>query len=49
MGCQYQPGGSDNVGIGKNDPLSEKEACARDVYLMQQLGVNTESFLTKSF
>jgi len=38
---QYQPGGSGNVGIGNFDPLADTDACARDIFLMQQLGVNT--------
>jgi 1,3-beta-glucanosyltransferase GAS4 len=27
--------------VGNFDPLADSEACARDIYLMQQLGVNT--------
>jgi 1,3-beta-glucanosyltransferase GAS4 len=38
---QYQPGGSGNVGVGSFDPLADTDACARDIFLMQQLGVNT--------
>ena len=29
------------MGVGNTDPLSDKDACARDIYLMQKLGVNT--------
>jgi hypothetical protein len=29
------------VGVGNTDPLSDGEACARDIYLMQKLGINT--------
>ena len=39
---QYQPGGSANVGNSTSfDPLGDANACARDVYLFQQLGINT--------
>lgn len=36
----YQPGGSAGFG-GQTDPLSDPNTCARDVYLFQQLGINT--------
>jgi len=39
-GVDYQPGGSSVFKAGK-DPLSDVNACARDIYLFQQLGVNT--------
>jgi len=39
-GIDYQPGGSAAYDR-HSDPLSDTEKCARDVYLMQQLGVNT--------
>ncbi|KAK9460259.1 Glucanosyltransferase-domain-containing protein [Lipomyces oligophaga] len=40
VGVDYQPGGSSGFSDG-SDPLSEVEACARDIYLFQQLGINT--------
>lgn len=39
-GIDYQPGGSAGYD-GSKDPLSDVETCARDIFLMQQLGVNT--------
>ncbi|CAR26849.1 ZYRO0C02926p [Zygosaccharomyces rouxii] len=39
-GVDYQPGGSSEV-TGENDPLSDPSACARDVVLFQDLGINT--------
>lgn len=39
-GVDYQPGGSDKFKAG-SDPLSDRDTCARDIYLMQQLGINT--------
>ncbi|KAK9449393.1 Glucanosyltransferase-domain-containing protein [Limtongia smithiae] len=39
-GVDYQPGGSSTFEEG-TDPLAETEACARDIYLFEQLGVNT--------
>ncbi|CCE61126.1 hypothetical protein TPHA_0A00410 [Tetrapisispora phaffii CBS 4417] len=39
-GVDYQPGGSSEF-TGKGDPLSDPEICARDIYLLQNLGVNT--------
>jgi len=39
-GIDYQPGGSSVFKAG-SDPLSDADACARDVYLFQQLGINT--------
>jgi len=39
-GVDYQPGGSAAVEKGA-DPLSDPEKCARDIYLFQQLGINT--------
>ncbi|KAK9466026.1 Glucanosyltransferase-domain-containing protein [Lipomyces arxii] len=39
-GVDYQPGGSAGFRDGA-DPLSDPDACARDVYLLQNLGVNT--------
>jgi 1,3-beta-glucanosyltransferase GAS4 len=39
---QYQPGGSATVGNNTDfDPLGDVDACARDVYLFQLLGINT--------
>lgn len=35
----YQPGGSAGVNI-YNDPLSDRDKCARDIFLFQHLGVN---------
>lgn len=39
-GVDYQPGGSAAVEKG-SDPLSDPEKCARDIFLFQQLGINT--------
>lgn len=39
-GVDYQPGGSAEFKKGE-DPLSDPEVCARDIYLFQQLGINT--------
>ncbi|ODV87467.1 glycoside hydrolase family 72 protein [[Candida] arabinofermentans NRRL YB-2248] len=39
-GVDYQPGGSSAVNEF-SDPLSDASKCARDVYLFQQLGINT--------
>lgn len=39
-GVDYQPGGSSDVSE-KKDPLSDPEACARDIVLFQELGINT--------
>lgn len=39
-GVDYQPGGSAAY-KGGSDPLSDPEICARDIFLFQQLGVNT--------
>ncbi|QID87864.1 Glycolipid anchored surface protein 4 precursor [Saccharomyces pastorianus] len=39
-GVDYQPGGSSEVNE-KQDPLSNPEACARDILLFQDLGINT--------
>ena len=39
VGVDYQPGGS--VVDSGSDPLSDVSNCQRDVYLMQQLGINT--------
>lgn len=39
-GVDYQPGGSSAV-TGDTDPLSDADKCIRDIYLFQQLGVNT--------
>ncbi|CCH46647.1 putative secreted protein [Wickerhamomyces ciferrii] len=39
-GVDYQPGGSSGVN-DYQDPLSDPNACARDVILFQELGVNT--------
>jgi len=39
-GVDYQPGGSAAHKKGK-DPLSDINTCARDIYLFQQLGINT--------
>lgn len=38
-GVDYQPGGSSAVNEDQ-DPLSDANACARDVILFQELGVN---------
>ncbi|KAK9454504.1 Glucanosyltransferase-domain-containing protein [Dipodascopsis uninucleata] len=39
-GVDYQPGGSSGFGNG-TDPLSDADVCARDIYLLQQLSINT--------
>ncbi|KAK9377259.1 Glucanosyltransferase-domain-containing protein [Lipomyces chichibuensis] len=39
-GVDYQPGGDSNFQDG-SDPLSDPETCARDIFLFQQLGLNT--------
>lgn len=39
-GVDYQPGGSAGF-VGHYDPLSDPHTCARDIFLFQQLGVNT--------
>jgi len=39
-GVDYQPGGSAKVKKG-SDPLSDINKCSRDIYLFQQLGINT--------
>ncbi|CAZ79349.1 unnamed protein product [Tuber melanosporum] len=39
-GVDYQPGGAANVEKG-GDPLTDADKCARDVFLFQQLGINT--------
>ncbi|KAK9321919.1 Glucanosyltransferase-domain-containing protein [Lipomyces orientalis] len=39
-GVDYQPGGSSSFESGA-DPLSDADVCARDIYLLQNLGVNT--------
>lgn len=39
-GVDYQPGGAGAFAKG-HDPLSDVNTCARDIYLMQQLGINT--------
>jgi len=39
-GVDYQPGGSAAHEAGA-DPLSDIDTCARDIYLFQQLGINT--------
>lgn len=39
-GVDYQPGGSSGVS-SENDPLSDIEKCSRDIYLFQNLGINT--------
>ncbi|EDO16924.1 hypothetical protein Kpol_1020p33 [Vanderwaltozyma polyspora DSM 70294] len=39
-GVDYQPGGSSEVNA-KSDPLSDPSICARDIYMFQQLGINT--------
>lgn len=38
-GVDYQPGGS-SAYVGNEDPLSNIESCARDIYLFQEMGVN---------
>lgn len=40
QGVDYQPGGSAAY-TGTSDPLSDRDKCARDIYLMQELGINT--------
>ncbi|GAV52839.1 hypothetical protein ZYGR_0AI01210 [Zygosaccharomyces rouxii] len=39
-GVDYQPGGSSEV-TDDNDPLYDPAACARDIVLFQDLGINT--------
>jgi len=39
-GVDYQPGGAASVEQG-GDPLTDKDKCARDVFLFQKLGINT--------
>lgn len=39
-GVDYQPGGSAEFEKG-HDPLSDINTCARDIYMFQQLGINT--------
>ncbi|KAK9477664.1 Glucanosyltransferase-domain-containing protein [Lipomyces japonicus] len=39
-GVDYQPGGSAGFKDG-SDPLSDPNVCARDIYLFQNLGINT--------
>ncbi|CUS14719.1 unnamed protein product [Tuber aestivum] len=39
-GVDYQPGGAASVEKG-GDPLTDRDKCARDVYLFQKLGINT--------
>jgi len=39
-GVDYQPGGAAKFKKG-SDPLSDVNKCARDIYLFQQLGINT--------
>ncbi|KAI5857255.1 Glucanosyltransferase-domain-containing protein [Tricharina praecox] len=39
-GVDYQPGGSADFEKG-HDPLSDINTCARDIYMFQQLGINT--------
>ncbi|KAF8544194.1 Glucanosyltransferase-domain-containing protein [Trichophaea hybrida] len=39
-GVDYQPGGSADFKKGQ-DPLSDIDSCSRDIYLFQQLGINT--------
>lgn len=39
-GVDYQPGGSSDV-TEEKDPLSDPKACARDIILFQELGINT--------
>lgn len=40
-GVDYQPGGSAAVGKAKSDPLSDIDACNRDIALFKDLGLNT--------
>ncbi|ODQ78472.1 glycoside hydrolase family 72 protein [Babjeviella inositovora NRRL Y-12698] len=41
-GIDYQPGGASGYDANANaDVLSDAEACTRDTYVLQQLGVNT--------
>lgn len=41
-GVDYQPGGSSGYSdSSKSDVLSDSDACVRDAYALQQLGVNT--------
>lgn len=39
-GVDYQPGGSSGY-LGRSDPLSDIDACSRDIYMFQQLGLNS--------
>ncbi|KAK9356939.1 Glucanosyltransferase-domain-containing protein [Lipomyces doorenjongii] len=39
-GVDYQPGGAANFQDG-SDPLSDPDTCARDIFLFEQLGLNT--------
>ncbi|KAK7207549.1 putative beta (1-3) glucanosyltransferase [Myxozyma melibiosi] len=42
VGVDYQPGGSSGyTNSASSDVLSEEDACLRDAYLLQKLGVNT--------
>lgn len=43
-GVDYQPGGSSAVNE-QQDPLSDPNACARDIILFQELGVNVNRYL----
>lgn len=38
-GVDYQPGGSSGVTDDK-DPLSDPKECARDIIMLQDLGIN---------
>ena len=38
-GVDYQPGGSSAV-TEDSDPLSDPNACARDIIMFQELGIN---------
>lgn len=38
-GVDYQPGGLSSVSEQK-DPLSDPDACARDILMFQYLGIN---------
>lgn len=40
-GVDYQPGGSAAVGTTNSDPLSDIDACNRDIALFKDLGINT--------
>lgn len=44
-GVDYQPGGSSAVS-SEQDPLSDRDRCARDIILFQELGINV-SFIPK--